>query len=447
MGITQELAAFAIGTRKQDIDELVLREALRAAFNWVGCSVGGSDRPAVLAARAATGRTAGQGKSVVLGQGQCLDAVSAAFANCMASSVDAFDDTDAVMMLHPSSPVAAAAFAVAQEQGASGQQFLDALVVGMEVEYRLCRMMAMPPARPRHGVYLSGLTGSPGAAAAVSRLLGLDQERAAYALAIACVAGAGQQDALSSMCCPFVPSHAARNGVMAAFMAEAGFNGSATAIEGERGYGRVFSEQPQWQAAVADLGKVWHQRSITYKPYPCGIVAHAGVDACLDIAHRAGFDAQRVVKVEARVPQLTLDLMGRQGMPADALQAQVSARHWMACALVFGCADARHTLDGVLRDPQVAAMRDRIELIPEAHLARDAAAVSVHLKDGQVLEFAVAHALGSFDHPMSDAQLESKFLTYAGAVIGPERADQLSRLCWQLPALAGLEELAGLARP
>jgi 2-methylcitrate dehydratase PrpD len=85
----------------------------------------------------------------------------------MASSVDAFDDTDAVMMLHPSSPVAAAAFSVAQEQGSSGQQFLDALVVGMEVEYRLCRMLALPPARPRMGVYLSGLTGSPGAAAAV----------------------------------------------------------------------------------------------------------------------------------------------------------------------------------------------------------------------------------------------------------------------------------------
>jgi 2-methylcitrate dehydratase PrpD len=445
MSISQELATFAVDVQTQSIDPAVQREALRAAFNWVGCAVGGSDRPAVLAARKACTRTAGSGRSSVLGQGQRLDAVSAAFLNGMASSVDAFDDTDAVMMLHPSSPVAAAAFAVAQEQGSSGQQFLDALVVGMEVEYRLCRMLALPPARPRMGVYLSGLTGSPGAAAAVSRLLGLDPERAAYALAIACVAGAGQQDALSSMCCPFVPSHAARNGVMAAFMAEAGFNGSATAIEGGRGFGHVFSEQPQWQAALADLGKVWYQSSITYKPYPCGIVAHAGVDACLDIAQRAGFDAQQVAKVQARVPQLTLDLMGRHGMPADALQAQVSARHWMACALVFGCADARHTLDSVLRDPQVAAMRDRIELIPEAQLARDASAVTVHLKDGQVLECAVAHALGSFDHPMSDAQLESKFVTYAGAVIGAERAAGLSDLCWQLPALKDLDELAAMA--
>lgn len=445
MSISGDLAAFAVGIRTEDIDPAVQREVHRAAFNWVGCAVGGSDRPAVLAARRAVVRTAGAGRSSALAQGQWLDALGAAFLNAMASSVDAFDDTDAVMMLHPSSPVAAAAFAVAQEQGASGQQFLDALAVGMEVEYRLCRMLALPPARPRLGVYLSGLTGSPGAASAVSRLLGLDPERAAHALAIACVAGAGQQDALSSMCCPFVPSHAARNGVMAAFMAEAGFNGSATAVEGERGFGRVFSEQPQWQAALDGLGKVWHQGSITYKPYPCGIVAHAGVDACLVIARRADFDAARVVKVQAWVPQLTLDLMGRQGMPVDALQAQVSARHWLACALVFGLADAQHTQDEVLRDPQVALMRDRIELIAQAHLARDAASVAVHLSDGRVLECSVEHALGSIDRPMSDAQLEAKFLTYAGAVIGPERAQHLSDLCWRLPGLTGLDELAAVA--
>ena len=67
------------------------------------------------------------------------------------------------------------------------------------------------------------------------------------------------------------------------------------------------------------------------------------------------------------------------------------------------------------------------------------------LKDGQVLECSVAHALGSLDHPMSDAQLESKFLTYAGAVIGAERAACLSDLCWQLPTLKDLGELAAMA--
>jgi 2-methylcitrate dehydratase PrpD len=445
VSVTQRLASFVAATGGSRIPEPVRREATRAVFNWIGCAVGGSDRPAPSNALRAVERIAGRGASSIFGHGKSLDSANAAFVNCISSSVDAFDDTDAVMMLHPTSPVAAAAFAIGEEIGASGSEFLDAVIVGMETEYRLCKVLASPPAKPRTGVYLSGLTGVVGAAAAVSKLLKSSEERIAWALAIAAVSASGQQDALSSMCCPFIPSNAARGGVLAAIMAQEGFNGSASAIEGPRGFANVFSDSPNLGAVTSGLGQTFDLMSITYKPYPCGIVVHASLDACLDIARTPGFTAANIDGVSVRIPQITIDLMGRQPAPKDSMQAQVSAHHWIAAALVSGRAGVEQSEGAALVDPEIARVRALVKLTVQPDLARDAAVLEVTMRDGRVIQRKIDHARGSIDNPMSDRDLEAKFRDYAGRIVGERRIDALVEASWKLPELRSLGELARLA--
>lgn len=439
MTASHRFASFALSSGP--FPDPVRHEVVRACVNWLGCAVGGSGTETTDLALRGARRVGGTGEATVFGRDTTLDAAGAAFVNCISASVDAFDDTDAAMMLHPTSPVASAAFAVAEQLGASGSAFLDAVIVGMEIEYRLCKAISAPPARPRRGFYLTGLTATLGAAASACRLYGLSERETVSALGIASVSAAGHQDALSSMCCPFVPSNAARNGINAAILASEGFRGSDTAIDGPKGFARLFAEEPNLDGLTDDLGSRFELLSLTYKPYPCGIVVHAALDACLEIAGTPGFGGRDIERIVALVSPETIELMSRQPHPADSLQAQVSAHHWIAAALATGTAGIEHTLPRSLSDPAIARLRSLVELVGAGSLRRHAATVTVHFADGTAIERSIAHARGSIGNPMSDDELDSKFRSYAGRVIGSD-ADELARLSWSLETVGDVSDVA-----
>jgi len=150
------------------------------------------------------------------------------------------------------------------------------------------------------------LTGCVGAAAACARLLGLDIKQTGGAITVAATGAAGFQEALSSLCCPFVPANASRNGVFAALLAREGYHGSRSTLEGNRGFARVFSEKPDLDAAVDGLGSRFLLETITYKPYPCGIVIHPALDACLDFLADGSLSYQQIENVRLVVNPLTV---------------------------------------------------------------------------------------------------------------------------------------------
>lgn len=444
--LVETLANFALEASLRQAPPPIQNELRRAAFNWLGCAVGGSQRDATTVALRAVKAVSGAGRASVLGSRERLDCSNAAFINCIASSVDAFDDTDATMMLHPTSPVAAAAFAVAEQVGASGSEFLDALLAGMEIEYRLCAALARAPARPRVGFYLSGLTGCVGAAAACARLLKLDKERTIGALTVAATGAAGFQEALSSMCCPFVPANASRNGVFAALLAQEGYHGKRSTFEGARGFLRVFSEEPDLAAVVDGLGSRFLLETITYKPYPCGIVIHAALDACLDVLADPAFSVQQVKSIKLNVDPLTIALCGHQPAPTDALEAQVSAHHWVAATLLNGHGGIQNCEPASFTNPEISDLRKRIHLIPDDRIRREEVVAQFELHDGTVISRHVEHCRGSRARPMTDEDLTNKFRSYGSLTLAPPALDQLIDAAWNLGSRARIGEVASLAQ-
>jgi 2-methylcitrate dehydratase PrpD len=444
--LVETLASFALEATLRQAPPAIQNEVRRAAFNWIGCTVGGSQREATTIALRAVKAISGTGRASVLGSRDKLDCSNAAFINCIASSVDAFDDTDATMMLHPTSPVAAAAFAVAEQVGASGSEFLDALLAGMEIEYRLCTALAKAPARPRIGFYLSGLTGVVGAAAACARLLKLDKERTIGALTVAATGAAGFQEALSSMCCPFIPANASRNGVFAALLAQEGFHGKRSTFEGERGFFKVFCEESNIPAVVEGLGSRFLLETITYKPYPCGIVIHAALDACLDVLADPAFSVNKVKRVRLNVEPLTINLCGHQPAPRDALEGQVSAHHWVAATLLSGHGGIQNCEPATFGNAQIAQLRKRIELIPDSRIRREEVVAQFELEDGTVLSRHIENCRGSIANPMTDEDLTHKFRSYGSLTLTPHALDKLIDAAWNLGSRARIGEIATLAQ-
>ncbi len=439
--VTQRIAEFARIVSWRDLPETVQHESVRSLVNWVGCALGGCTAASSRIALEVAREFSGPPSATVIGRGRLVDPVNAAFLNCLASSAHAFDDTHLATVTHPTGPVAAALLAVAERQPVEGSDFLAALALGIEVECRLGNALVVPPAQGNVGWYLTGVTGGIAAALAVANVLGLDQERTVCALGIAAAQAAGFRQTHATMSSSFVPAHAARSGLQAALLAEKGFTCSPRILEGPNGFFDVFAEHANVPAAVDGLGEQWEMLTNTYKPYPCGIVIHPAIDAALEIVAQQKPDPASIEAVDVTVNPLCLTLCDRPA-PADGEMARVSMQHWVAASLVRGAAGLAEGGDECVRDPDVIAVRDRVKAMPSEALDRDAARVAIALRDGRRLERTVEHGRGSLARPLSDPELDAKFMAQGLEVLPEARARELLQTCRDVASMEDVSRLA-----
>ncbi|OGA80051.1 MAG: hypothetical protein A3G81_33690 [Betaproteobacteria bacterium RIFCSPLOWO2_12_FULL_65_14] len=429
--VTRQVARYVLDSRWSALPQAVRHEAARAFLNWLGCALRGSRHPAVEAALAAVREIAGPPQATVLGRELRLDMAHAALLNGLSASAYAFDDTHLETIAHPTAPAAAALLALCENRQVSGAEFLHALVLANEIQCRLSNALAAPPAKCHVGLYMTGLTGSVGVAAAAGKLLGLDEQRLVWALGIGATQGAGLRATHASMCSGYVPAHAGRNGLLAGLLAAKGFTSTDYMLEGRNGFADVFGAPANVAALTDGLGDHYECMAVAAKPYPAGCFIHPSIEACLDLVKSSGMRPEQIERIELRVHPLALGLTGRTE-PQHAYDAQVSVYHWAAAVFMHGAAGLEQASDECVRDPGVTALRRRVKASVDERLGRDEAKAELTLKDGRTLSSHVAHCLGSAERPMSDAELERKFLDQAEQVMPGARARQLAERCWQI---------------
>jgi 2-methylcitrate dehydratase PrpD len=442
--VTHALADFALATRWSELPGAVRAESVRAFVNWVGCAVGGSTTSTADAAvRGAPGTV---GSACVLGRRERLAFPDAAVVDCVSSSAHTFDDTHLKTITHPTGPVAAPLLAYAQANVTRGEDLLAALAVGMEIECRLATAIAAPGAGSHQGWYMTGLAGGVGAAAALARVMGLGHAATVSALGIAATSAGGLRASHGSMAIAYVPAAAGRQGMAAAYLARGGFTCGDIAIDGRNGLLQVVAPGANPEAVTAELGTRFEFLDNAYKPYPCGIVIHPAIDACLEIAARDGPAPEAIERVDLAVHPDAMNLCWRK-LPATPLDAQVSLYHWVAAALVHRAAGIAEGEAACVEDARVRALQERIFPAPTAAMASDQAVVSVRLRDGRVLRSEVEHAVGSVARPMTDAQLDAKFRGLAARALGADAVEALLAACRSLPGLADAGAIARLGVP
>jgi 2-methylcitrate dehydratase PrpD len=408
----------------------------RAFLNWVGCVLGGCRDPAVGIAVACAVDAGGAPQASIIGHGRRSDIATAAFINGLSSSVLSFDDTHLATVTHPTGPVAAALFAYCEKHAVAGDDFLAALAVGMEIECRMSNVLLLPPAQANLGLFITGITGPIGAAAALGRLMHLDEEKMRSAIGLAAAQAAGLRATHGAQSAFFVPAHAARSGVAAAMLAARGFTCTDDMLESPRGLVHVFGPGADLGHATRGLGEDFELLSNAYKPYPSGIVVHPVIDACMEIAERLDGGAQ-LRGVTLTVHPLALQLTGRRE-PKDPVEAQISLFHWAAACLVQRRAGLAQLCQDCIDHPEVAHWRARVAAIPDPILQRDEAIAEVTLADGTYLRAHVPHARGSSARPMTDAELDAKFEAQAAVVLAPEARQQLLQRCRNASGLSHL---------
>jgi hypothetical protein len=177
-----------------------------------------------------------------------------------------------------------------------------------------------------------------------------------------------------------------------------------------------------------------------YKPFACGIVIHPSIDGCIQLATAHRLSAEAIERIELRVHPLVLELTGKTA-PRSGLDAKFSVYHACAAGVVFGRAGEAEFADAIVARPDVIALRDRIEAIADDAIGEASADVVITYRDGRRLHAFVAHAIGSLDRPMTDADLERKFHGLADPLLG---SPQAARLCAALRSLSACDDLATL---
>jgi 2-methylcitrate dehydratase PrpD len=444
MSETQILASYVRDSRLEDIPADVRHEARRALVNYVGCAVGGSLHPAVDLAIQALGPYSGPATASVLGRGERLDPLHASLMNGISSHVYDYDDTTPKNYSHPSSPVASALFAYASVHPVRGRDFAEAFILGFEAESRVAN--AVYPAHYDAGWHITGTSGVFGAATAIGKLLGLSVQEMVWAIGLAATQASGLREMFGSMAKAFHPGRSAQNGYAAALLAQAGFTASDRGIEGPRGFAAVQAAQCDLSKVTTGLGVDFDLRANTYKPFPCGIVNHPTIDACIQIHDQHHPPPQAIRSVRLRVAPLVLDLCNQQNITRG-LQGKFSVYHGAAVGLVRGKAGIQEYTDEAVNDPDVKRVRESTTAAGDDSITEDQAHVEVELTDGRKLSRFVEESIGNLRRPLSDRQLDDKFRDQAVLTLPRNQVDDLLALCWQIDQLATVKSLIDSAVP
>jgi 2-methylcitrate dehydratase PrpD len=408
--ISRDLARFVAASRWEDLPLPTRRAALRSVLNIVGTALAGSGDEGCRRMGAALLPFAGPGEATLIGRAERADPLSAAFLNAAAANVHDFDDTHPPTIIHPSAPVAPPLFALASRIPLGGAELLHAFALGAEIECRLG--LALSPGHYERGWHVTATCGVFGAAAACGKALVLGEEELLAAFGHAAAQSCGLVETLGSMAKSVGVGQSARGGLLAAALAREGVKGPERPVEGERGVLAVMGMPGEPWRLTEGLGDRWEIATNTFKPYPCGVVLNPVIEACLALRAAYGVQAEQVEEVVASGHSLLRQRTDRP-CPADGRQAQVSAQHAVAVALIDGKAGLEEFSDARAADAEVRALGARVKVTEREGVPIEGAEVAIRLASGQTLAHSVAAAKGGPGRPLSDEDLTVKFRALA----------------------------------
>src|ERR1700722_11202934 len=373
MTYTSDLARYVAETRYEDLPAPVVTAAKRITLDLFGVAIAAvKNRPAGLLADYLE-HLGGREQATVMGAGIRTNTVNAALMNGVLAAELEQDDVHATGS-HPSSVYVPALLALAEDIGASGREWINALVAAYDVGIRLSVAMDNVQMYSR-GFHPTSVCGCIGAAAAGARLLGLTAEETTYTIGLAgCQASGlltweGESEHFTKS---FQSGAPARNAVTAAQLAARGYVCNADTLDGEFNVFDSFSTRRDFPTLTRDLGSRYEILNTTYKVYSCCRAIHAPLDIVFDLMEEQKMSVENLESMDV---WLTPDL--RPTVDNRVLSTH-NLQHVVAAAITDGIVTRRQTSDQRRGDPAL------VELARRVHLSDDSGLVERHPEMGWI---------------------------------------------------------------
>ncbi len=456
-GETRQLADWLAGVRLDDVPVHVRERAKHVLLDGVGCGLVGARLPWSDAATDAICGLEATGTSVLIGTGRSTSPSAAALLNSSYIQGFELDDYHHSAPVHSASLVLPAMLAAgANAQSRSGADLLLGAIRGFEVGPRVGLALHGAEMLTR-GWHSGPVFGGPAAAAAAGTLYGLDAAGFEDALGIAATQACGLMAAqFGAMCKRMQHGFAARNGLLAAALAAAGYTGIKQVFEREYGgFLSAFGEghEPDSSQIASELGERWETANIALKPYAAMAGLHAAIDAAREILSRMALEAERIRTVEISVSAPAFHHGGwRAERPLTVVGAQMNLAYAVAVTLLDGTALAAQFAPDRIDADDVWGLIERTTVRHDARFDERRedgynTRLRVVLDDGAALEGFVEHPRGGIRQPLSNAEIVEKFRTLTAPIVDAGRIAQIEAAVLGLAAVEDVAELAHLLAP
>jgi 2-methylcitrate dehydratase PrpD len=453
VAVTPALGAWVARLDLAALPDHVVAHLKLCLLDSIGCGLYGAVQPwGRIAGDVVTGFSSG-GTASLFARADKVSPPDAALANGTAIHGFEIDDAHVASSLHPGAVTVPACLAIAEATGATGADMLVALAAGYEVGLRVGVCAGV--SHSTSGYHVTGTAGALGAAAAAARLLGLTAEQAAHALGIGATQAAGLYAArIGAMTKRFHAGRASQSGVIAAYLAAKGFTGSLEAIEAPfGGFMSTLHGAHDPATMLVDLGRRWETTRVGLKAYAACASAHTTIDGVLALRER-GLSADNLAKLTVRVSKKSFLNIAWPYQAGDVVGAQMNGYYAAAVTLLDGAAFVEQYDGARLADPAILAVIPKIEFVHEPQLdlggaeKRHAVRIDAVQTDGTALATEIEQRRGSVDHPLSRAEVETKFRQLVGAASPDVAADDVIGIVdrlEQLPDIAPLVRLISRA--
>ena len=448
------LGEWAARLRAEDIPAAVRDNAALRVLDTIGCALAGAREEHAPSVLALASRWGGPGLSTVWGTTLTAAPPQAALANgAFAHGLD-FDDTHADSVCHASAVLVPAVLALAESERLDGRDALTALVAGYEAMIRIG--MAAPGRFHERGWHATAVCGAFGAALAAGKSLGLDASRLTAAVGIAGSMASGVMEFLEdgSWVKRLHPGWAAQSGIQAAALAQEGFTGPATALEGRLGFYRAaLGDVPDIANQLKNLGDEWETVRSSFKLYPCCHLNHAYLDAVASLKRTEGLRPEQVEEVECLVPAgevpIVCEPTTAKLRPRSPYDAKFSLAFCVAAALVGDRVSIGTFSEEGIREPGALALAARVRYTvdPSSPYPRTFPGwVKVRLRDGRMLEAREESQRGGPEMPIAPDEVIAKFRDNAARLMPPARVDALESAVLGMERARNLGPLLALCR-
>jgi 2-methylcitrate dehydratase PrpD len=442
---TQEadLLAFVANVQYKDLPPRIVDEARMRLLDQIGVILGGiAEEPAELAIRYAEAR-GGAPEAFLYGSNTLVDAEFAAFANGVSGHVLELDDGNRYAMGHPGVVVVPALLAYGEATHASGKDLVAALVAGYEFFVRVGS--AMNPSHYNRGFHTTGTVGTLAATAAVARLAGLDQGTLASALGLAGSQAGGLFEFLAdgAMSKQLHAGAAAAAAIRSVRLAQAGFTGPTTVLQGANGFLRAYADEVDPTELNRGLGESWAIVDCYVKLHACCRHIHPVVDAIQALMQDHGLTADALASIDVGTYKFAAKLDNRN-IDTD-LDAKMSIPYSIAVTLLEDRCGLGQFRRELFHDPRVAQIMDRVEvhldpeldaMVPDKRGCR----VTVKTSTG-TRTFEALLPRGEPEDPVGPEEIRAKYLDLSSSTLDLERARVFMDRIESVDALTDVAEL------
>jgi 2-methylcitrate dehydratase PrpD len=420
---TSELIEFVRRLGVSPLPESVLAHAKRCILDFIGVTIAGSQTSMARASAQFAYAQFGEGQATAIAFAKPLTPLGATWLNGISASALDLDDGHRPAMGHPGAAVIPAALAIAETAGASGLEFLVAVIAGYEVAVRAS--VSRKPAFKK-GRYNTGIWGGFGAAAAAAKLLGLDSTRFDYALGIAFAHGPLVEEGVSLGMVKEGIGWAGVTGCAAALLAQQGFTGATDIFD-----------QHLWHDAETLLQDLEGERAILrvyFKPYACCRWSHPAIDAVLQLASENDLAPREIRSV--LVEGFNEARMLNDAEPDTLIAAQYSLPFCVALALSYRRVGLAEMTEANLHNPDLLRLARKVRIEIAADLdaqfpEKTATRTTIETARG-IFATRVEWPRGSPENPLSAEEELDKFRSLVSPVLGPEHLQDLENTIWRL---------------